>query len=806
MKIKYKILLILSLFICITVPIIFYASKTSLTALETSIGENSEVIAQEIIDSIDRTIYDRMERWQSFVSNREFLVDDLEISNQEFEQIEDKESHIESEDEKWRNSKNIQENKLTSSILNNSLSQELRSRIDFYNEKYEEDIFPEIFVTNKYGVVVGSSNQTSDYYQADETWWVETKENGFYVENLAYDESTDTYSLAICLNITDDSNNFLGELKIIYNVEDFLENINNIRQQQISHNDELDNKIDINIINNEGKVVFSTSNKYDFLDVYPKDIFENIVNDRGYFLYGKGTEQNLYSYARSNGYKDFEGFNWIAEINQPTNLIFKPIYGIRNNLIIIAILGTLVLLVIMWYLIKSITTPLEDLSKKTDQISNGNYNIKLTSSANDETGNLAKSFNKMVDAIRVSRQEVDRKVQRQTEDIEVSKNKLENQQKAILNILEDVNEEKIKTEQERNKIQAILSSIGDAVFVIDLDEKILMFNSIAEKLSGYTSDEAIGKPYKNILKFILEKDNSINEKFVLDAINSGKISYMTNHTLLINKHGKKIPVADSASPLKNKNGKIIGCVVVFHDVTKERQLAKMKDEFLNIAAHDLRTPMTAIKGYVDMMLNGDFGKLPKELEDPLKETQGSSERLIRLVNDFLTSSRIERGKITIQPKEIDIVPILQSLTNQIKPIAEKKGLQFNVSNIPEKMIVFTDPDKIQQVITNLLDNAIKYTREGSVSFDIEQHNNEVIFSIIDTGKGVSEEKQENLFTKYYQVSGGRDKVVEGQGTGLGLGLYISRLIVEGSGGKIWVESREGHGSKFSFSLPLIKNK
>lgn len=469
------------------------------------------------------------------------------------------------------------------------------------------------------------------------------------------------------------------------------------------------------------------------------------------------------------------------------------------------IISILIYLFIANYIAKYISEPIEKLKKDAQIIAAQDINHKINIKTGDEIEDLANTFSEMVLAIKQSYYEIDSKVEEQTKEIGRSREKLENQQMALLNVLEDVNEEKLKTERERNKIQAILSSIGDAVFVVDLNGKILMFNSIAEKLSGYSQKEAVGQPYKQVLKFIFEKDGSVNDQFIKDAISNGKISYMTNHTLLVTKHGKHIPVADSASPLLDKNKKIIGCVVVFHDVTKERELAKMKDEFLNIAAHDLRTPMTAIKGYNDMILNGDFGQVPEGLREPLEESQSASERLIRLVNDFLNSSRIERGKITVQPKQIDIVPIVNTLIKQIEPIAKKKNLQLSLSPLPEKLMVYTDSDKIQQVITNLIDNAIKYTKAGSIKFDVKVDDKKAVFSVTDTGAGISEEKQESLFTKYYQVSGGTKKVIEGQGTGLGLGLYISRLIVEGCGGKIWVESRPGHGSRFNFTLPLASN-
>lgn len=520
-----------------------------------------------------------------------------------------------------------------------------------------------------------------------------------------------------------------------------------------------------------------------------ENMFENLADYRG---------QKVFAATR---YIDNIGWGMVVKIDQKE--IFDPL---NKNLLILGIV-TFAYLIISYIIAvlvaHSISKPVETLQQGMDKITKGDLDFKVGTTAKDEIGQLSRGVDKLTGAVKKSRAEIDRKVKEQTDTIVDNQKQMDDQQKAILNVLEDVEEEKVKVTTEKNKIDAILSSIGDAVFVIGLDEKIIMFNKIAEKISGFTQKEVTGKKYQEILKFIYEKDGKINNKFIKDAIKTGAIAYMANHTVLINRFGNKIPVSDSAAPLKSKDGKILGCVVVFHDVTKERELMKMKDEFLNIAAHDLRTPMTAIKGYTDMMLHGDFGKLPSYLREPLNETIGASERLIRLVNDFLTSSRLERGKITVSPKKVDIIPIVKTLANQIAPIAQKKNLKFISPKLINKIIVYTDPDKIQQVIVNLLDNAIKYTKKGSVKFAINTQGKFAIFSVTDTGAGINEENQERLFSKYYQVTGGTSKVIEGQGTGLGLGLYISRLIVEDCGGKIWVESRVGKGSKFSFSLPLV---
>ncbi len=237
---------------------------------------------------------------------------------------------------------------------------------------------------------------------------------------------------------------------------------------------------------------------------------------------------------------------------------------------------------------------------------------------------------------------------------------------------------------------------------------------------------------------------------------------------------------------------------------KQKKFSKLKNEFLDIAAHDLRTPMSAIKGYVDMMLSGDFGNVPDKLKMPLSEIAIASNRMIKLINEFLTISRIEQGKITIISKKINLTSMIKSITKQMGILAEKKNLRFCVPKLSKDVWVMTDPDKIYQVIVNLLDNAITYTDKGSVTLTVKSDKNVAVLSVSDTGRGISEKDQKELFNKYHQVSKNK-KINNGKGSGLGLGLYISRLIIEKCKGKIWVESQIGKGSKFSFTLPLADN-
>ncbi|MFA6145959.1 MAG: PAS domain S-box protein [Patescibacteria group bacterium] len=361
----------------------------------------------------------------------------------------------------------------------------------------------------------------------------------------------------------------------------------------------------------------------------------------------------------------------------------------------------------------------------------------------------------------------------------------------IKNNLEQINEEK-------TKVETIINSIGDAVLVIDSDFKILIFNESAVKISGFTKAEAIGQKYDQILKFIYEKDGQVNDVFIKQAMNTGNIQEMANHTQLIRKDGVKVQVADSASPVRNKEGKIIGCVVVFRDVTREREIDQMKSEFVSIASHQLRTPLTGIKWFSEFLLQS---KLSTKNKEYIEQINSSNERMIRLVDDLLNVSHIDTGrKFDIVLDQKDIVPIMKNVIKEQISSANQKHITLNCSaDAPHELILLIDELKIRQVFQNIISNAIKYSRENTeIIVGCEHKSNEVIFFVKDNGIGIPKHQQDKIFSKFFRA----DNVSTLHADGTGLGLYIAKAIVEAHHGKIWFESVENQGTTFFISLPI----
>jgi len=355
--------------------------------------------------------------------------------------------------------------------------------------------------------------------------------------------------------------------------------------------------------------------------------------------------------------------------------------------------------------------------------------------------------------------------------------------------------------REKNKVEAILTGIGDGVMVINKDGKIQMFNKVAERISGYTSKETLGYFFSK-LRFIREEDKLPTRDFIAEAITSGEIKIMERHGLLVRSDKKEVPTSSSAAPIRDTQNKIIGAVVVFRDTTKERSFEQMKDEFLNIAAHDLRTPINAIKGNAELILDGSYGRIPPKMIPLVGDIIDAAEWMRQMVNDFLTISRIERGKLTINPVASQVLDLLEDNAKRFKTLVSEKDLEFK-SNLPKKLPkVMADRARLQEILDNLVGNAIKFTQKGYIELSAQVQRDELKICVKNTGPSIPKEKQKSIFQKYSQIHSEVPTV--SMGAGLGLGLYISRLIVEGQKGRIWVESERGEETTFCFTLPLAK--
>jgi len=233
-----------------------------------------------------------------------------------------------------------------------------------------------------------------------------------------------------------------------------------------------------------------------------------------------------------------------------------------------------------------------------------------------------------------------------------------------------------------------------------------------------------------------------------------------------------------------------------------KELEELQEEFVFVAAHELRTPVTAIKGYVQLVLEETTGPIDKQAKEFLSKVVDANNRLLQLVEDLLEVARSEAGRLIIEVAPIDIIKPIEGVYDQLKPLADEKNvsLVYKPKDVPK---VMADEKRINEIVVNLVGNAIKYMGgEGiiTISHEKDEDKNMLITHVADNGMGMSKEGMENLFQKFYRVQTEETQEI----TGTGLGLFIVKQIIEKMGGTIWVESEEGKGSVFSFSLPISK--
>lgn len=364
----------------------------------------------------------------------------------------------------------------------------------------------------------------------------------------------------------------------------------------------------------------------------------------------------------------------------------------------------------------------------------------------------------------------------------------------ILGTYEDITEHK-KAEREviddKLKDEAIIDSIGDAVFACDTDGKILIFNNVAERLTGISEKEALGRSYHDIITFVRESDGQKGPDFIMEAMTGDKITKMMNHTILVSNDGRRIPVINSASPFKNSQGVIMGCVAVFHDVTHEREIDRAKTEFVSLASHQLRTPLSTINWYSELLLSDKSGGLLNQKQyQYAREIYDASRRMVILVNTLLDVSRLEMGTFTVEPESVRIGDVVDTSIEELKPQIAKKKLVLGKTYDPDTPSIQADPKLLSIIFQNLLSNAVKYTPdEGRIHITIEKEKGDILIKVADTGIGIPEDQKNKIFTKLFRA----DNVHKIDPDGTGLGLYIVKEILKAIGGKIWFESNTGEG-------------
>jgi PAS domain S-box-containing protein len=357
----------------------------------------------------------------------------------------------------------------------------------------------------------------------------------------------------------------------------------------------------------------------------------------------------------------------------------------------------------------------------------------------------------------------------------------------------------------------ILSAIEDGVVIVGSDGQVNLVNPAASKITGWPPQEAIGLDFKSILNLIDEQGNpyTADNHPVGKSLASG-LPARDSKAVLSTKAGKQIPISIIVSPIIDENkpaGSVIG---VFRDISKERAEESQRSDFISTASHEMRTPIAAIEGYLALALNEKIAHVDDNARKYLVKASDATKHLGVLFQDLLTSSKAEDGRLVSYPVVAEVGEILQQMADNGRFNAKNKGLELRyiVSSNQEqgqgqviRPLYYThvDPNRLREVLQNLIDNAIKYTMEGSITLRLTGDASVVQIQIQDTGAGIPAEDIPHLFQKFYRVDNSMTRSIGGTG----LGLFICRKIIELYNGRIWVESEPEKGSTFFINLPRL---
>lgn len=353
-------------------------------------------------------------------------------------------------------------------------------------------------------------------------------------------------------------------------------------------------------------------------------------------------------------------------------------------------------------------------------------------------------------------------------------------------------------EAERSKYEAILNSITDGMVITDLKGNILLLNAPGQGILGISATSWLGQPFYKTCKAYDQHSRPISNE---------------DHPLHITlQHGQKCSRDVILHPSDPDNKKIInittsaimqqqeqiGAIALLRDITHEKEVDRMKTEFIVLASHQLRTPLSAIRWFSEMLSNGDAGKLQPEQAEFIQNIVSSASRMTDLVKVLLNLSRIESGQVVIDPQPTDLRKLLDTVVQNLHAEIKDKRHHISIDVSEDLPKVNLDPQLIGQVYANFLTNAITYTqKEGHISIKVWQKDSKIISRISDNGYGIPQAYQSKLFQKFFRAPNATGLETDGSG----LGLYLIKAILDSTGGRIWYSSKEGRGSTFWFSLP-----
>lgn len=447
---------------------------------------------------------------------------------------------------------------------------------------------------------------------------------------------------------------------------------------------------------------------------------------------------------------------------------------------------------------EELTAANEEITASNEELSSINEELLA---AQEELAEANTSLERRVQERTLALQETEQETQALNEELTAINEEMAATNEELLATNEELSEsrqrlletlDEVRAGEERSaKLAAIVASSDDGIIGKDLDGIITSWNRGAEQIFGFTEAEIVGQPVLNLIP----EDRHYEEPIILGRLRNGeKIDHY--ETIRRKKDGTLIDVSLTISPIHDREGKVIGVSKIARDITEQKRDDQRKNDFIGMASHELKTPLTSLIALIQVLHVKLKGGPDEFVTNALAKAAQQGRKMTSLINGFLNVSRLESGKIVIEKQRFDLTDLVREMIGDIRMTVTSHSFVFDPLS---EIKLIADHDKIGAVISNLLSNAVKYSPKGQlVTVTCERNDKEVIVSVRDEGMGINPEDKAKLFDRYYRVASEHTRHI----SGFGVGLYLSAEIIERHDGRIWVESEKGVGSTFYFALPL----
>lgn len=352
-----------------------------------------------------------------------------------------------------------------------------------------------------------------------------------------------------------------------------------------------------------------------------------------------------------------------------------------------------------------------------------------------------------------------------------------------------------ETITEKRRMDALLDSVADGMLIITPGHRIERTNPAFARLYGASQSEILGKDHSDILKWVKPPHGTTLEAAEADGWPLSPMAYLYVEGDLMRPNGKQpLPIGITYAPLLNAEGSLINIIATVRDITRFRQADELKSIFISEISHELKTPVALIKGYVSTLRREDVHWDRSVVNESLAVIEDEADRLTELIENLLDATRLQAGGLQLKLSEISLFQLAKRMADRLQVQTQEHRIIVNI--LPEFPLVLADEIRIEQVFSNLIGNAIKYTSEGDIIIDGAVRSHEVIVCVTDQGPGIAPSDLPFIFERFY-----RSPESSRNAKGTGLGLYLARSIVEAHGGNMWVDPTHENGARFCFSLP-----